>query len=643
MRIKIFQLLVLASLALWPGVALAQRNPVAATARMEPPSVRSGEVARVIVDATIEAPYHIYSVVPLPDPAPLPTTLEIDGPVEVVGDAQESKPEVKFDKGFEKDTGIHGPQARFARDFRVTTAGPAGKQEITVKFRFQACDERGCLPPRTLSLPVGFSVEAGAPRAEYEAPQPPLSDPVSSPPGRQVPSRAPQSVADQSWGAFLAGAFVAGLITLLTPCVFPMIPVTLAFFTKQATEEGKGTTKQSSVVKLALLYSLGIVVTFTGIGILLAVFVGANAARDFAINPWVNLVFASLFVVFGLALLEIFELRLPGSVQGVVTGRRAGTWGVLGMGLTFVVSAFTCTAPIVGSLLVVAANAQGAAAFLKPVLGMAVFASALALPFLLLSLFPSLLARLPKSGTWMTTLKGVMGFLEVAAAIKFLSNTDIYWNWQLLTQPAFLALWALVLLAAAAWLLGVLNIGFNTPTGKPTLARATWAALFGALAMYCLWGTTGRPLHPSIAQFLPPPANSYGPLRSDAREGELTWLRSLDQAKAEAKATGKRIFLDMTGHTCTNCRFVEFQVMPKAVVKDKLSQLVRVQLYTDSGPNATAEEGERNAKYMEETFQDLTLPRYAVLDADGTVLGTTDFTTAKEADSFSKWLEPLVR
>ncbi len=494
-----------------------------------------------------------------------------------------------------------------------------------------------------MSVPVSVRVETGAVRPEYANPPVPLAPPTASadPNGKPESTSVPSSGV-QGWGAFLATAFATGLLTLLTPCVFPMIPVTLAFFTKQATGEGKSEAARGAVVKLAFLYSLGIVVAFTGIGLLLAVFVGANAARDFAINPWVNLVFAILFVLFGAALLELFELRLPAKLQQVAGGRRAGTLGVLGMGLTFVVSAFTCTAPIVGSLLVLAANARGAEAFLRPILGMAVFSSALALPFLLLALFPSLLARLPKSGGWMTTLKGAMGFLEVAAAIKFLSNTDVYWNWQILTQPAFLALWAIVLAAAALWLVGTLNLGFNTPTGKPTPARAAWATGFGLLALYCLWGTTGRPLHPALAQFLPEPPTKYGP-NAGSREGDLTWLDSLELGKARAKAEGKRVFLDMTGHTCTNCRYVEYQVLPRRQVRPLLDQLVRVQLYTDPGPHATAAAGERNARFMEETFHDLTLPRYAVLDAEGKVLGSTDFTTARDPKQFAAWLEPLIQ
>jgi thiol:disulfide interchange protein DsbD len=376
------------------------------------------------------------------------------------------------------------------------------------------------------------------------------------------------------------------------------------------------------------------VTCFTGLGVVLSVLSGGTAARDFAINPWVNLVFTGLFIVFGLALLEVTEIRLPSKIQQLSASRNGSTLGILGMGLTFVVSAFTCTAPIVGSLLVLAANATGAAAFIKPIIGMLVFSTALALPFVLLSLFPGLLARLPKSGAWLTTLKGAMGFLELAAALKFLSTADIYWNWQLLTRPAYLAITSLILIAGGLWLLGILNVGFNTPSGKVTKARGAWAALFIAAGLYCLYGVSGRPVVRFIGQFLPPPPKSAT---------DITFLPTLAAGQSVAKATGQLIFLDITGHTCTNCRDVELNVMPEPEVKPFLEKMVRVRLFTDQGESATSDEAEMNTKYQLDTFKDATLPRYAVLDATGKVLGTTDYTTAKDATAFGKWLAEITK
>lgn len=610
-------------------IAVAQTNPVHLTLERDGGAVHPGEATKIRIKAVIDAPYHIYSAVQLPDPAPLATTVAADdesekGLLSIAGKPGESAPKPKFDKGFNKDVGIHEGTATFEAALAISSSTPVGTLSGTVSVRSQACDDRGCLPPKTQKLPITIAIEAGDVR------QGSSPDEIVKQLANASALDGTQSSGQQDWIPFLATAFVAGLVTLLTPCVFPLIPVTLAFFTKLATQDAKASGPAPSILKYSVLYALGIITCFTGLGVVLSVVAGGTAARDFAINPWVNLVFTGLFVIFGLALLEVTEIRLPAKVQQISASRNGSTLGILGMGLTFVVSAFTCTAPIVGSLLVLAANATGAAAFIKPIVGMLVFSTALALPFVLLSLFPGLLARLPKSGAWLTTLKGAMGFLELAAALKFLSTADIYWNWQLLTRPAYLAITSLILIAGGLWLLGILNVGFNTPTGKLTKARGAWAALFIVSGLYCLYGVSGRPVVRFIGQFLPPPPKSAT---------DITFLPTLAAGQSVAKATGQLIFVDITGHTCTNCRDVEEHVMPEPEVKPLLEKMVRVRLFTDQGVSATAEEAAINAKYQLDTFKDATLPRYAVLDASGKVLGTTDYTTAKDVTSFAKWLE----
>jgi thiol:disulfide interchange protein DsbD len=327
-----------------------------------------------------------------------------------------------------------------------------------------------------------------------------------------------------------------------------MIPVTFSYFTKLATAKGDDSpaTVQKKIVQLATLYCLGIVVSFTAFGLIMAVTVGAAGATKFAANPWVNLGFATLFVVFGLALLEVFELKLPGKVMSLTgSGRKTGGYlGVFLLGLTFVIASFTCAAPFVGTVMVLAAN--GGERF-RPILGMALFATALALPFFLLAIFPSLLKKMPKSGDWLTTIKGAMGFLELAAAVKFLSNADLVWNWKLLSSPMCLLLYGLSLLAGGVWLLGKLSIGFNTPQGNPTPARRIWSGVFIVAALYFFYGVSGRPLHPLLAGFLPPPDYGFGSGKKLA--GELEWGSDLEKAKAEAKETGKKVLIDFTGHT----------------------------------------------------------------------------------------------
>jgi thiol:disulfide interchange protein len=344
-------------------------------------------------------------------------------------------------------------------------------------------------------------------------------------------------------GQFLATAFFAGLVALLTPCVFPMIPVTLAFFTKQATNK-EGQVDSAGVVRLALLYCLGIIGAFVLIGLGLAVTVGASGAYRFATHPVTNLAFAVLFVVFGLAMLELFALDLPPALQGLAGGRRSGTLGVLVMGLTFVVTAFTCTAPFVGSVLILASKAEGAQALIKPIAGMAVFALALSLPFFVLALFPPLLAKLPRSGAWLSTVKGAMGFLEIAAALKFLSNADLAWGWGILSREAFLGLTAIILVAGGLWLLGRLKIGHAVPSTEAPPLRKLWAGLFIAFGVYCLYGMRGS--MDRLMETYAPPYHLGG---KTVASGELAWSRDLEAGKALAQKENRRVLIDFTGHT----------------------------------------------------------------------------------------------
>ncbi|MGC4045923.1 MAG: cytochrome c biogenesis protein CcdA [Armatimonas sp.] len=440
-------------------------------------------------------------------------------------------------------------------------------------------------------------------------------------------------------GEFLTTAFLAGLVALLTPCVFPMIPVTLAFFTKQATNKD-GQVNSGGVVRLALLYCLGIIAAFVLIGVGISATVGASGAYRFATHPLTNLGFATLFVIFGLAMLEVFNLDLPPALQGLAGGRRSGTLGVLVMGLTFVVTAFTCTAPFVGSVLILASKATGAQALLKPVAGMAVFALALSLPFFILALFPPLLAKLPRSGAWLSTVKGAMGFLEIAAALKFLSNTDLVWGWGVLSREVFLGLTALTLTVAGLWLLGRLKLGHATPSVEAPPLRKLWAGLFIAFAVYCLYGIRGH-MDRLMETYVPPyrlGAKADAPIK-----GELVWIRNLEEGKALAQKEGRRVLIDFTGHTCVNCRDVETNVFTKAPVQEQLRKFSLVRLYVDPGKMdgivTSEEQATKNYDYEDKAFGALTQPLYGVIEPDGTIVAKTDYTVAKSVDGMAAWLE----
>jgi thiol:disulfide interchange protein len=592
------------------------------TGTVTPTTIRAGELAKITLTGTIEPGFHIYSVVKVED-GPTPTGVEITGEgVTPEGATVESTPERKFDKNFEKELGFFEKEAKFTQYARLAKTAQPGALPLTVGIKYQACDASGCQPPRTDKIEIApLTIEAGEARKEYLTANTSIATPTD------------KTLSGPLWQLILTG-FGAGLLALITPCVFPMIPVTLAFFTKQATqkdEHGNTQTDSKAVVKLASVYATGIIVAFTAIGLVLAVTIGAAGANNFAAHPVTNLVFGILFVVFGLAMLEVMEIRPPRFLEDKAgqARQKSGIVGVLLMGITFVITAFTCTAPFIGTVLVAAATGD----LSRPIIGMLAFSSALALPFFLLAFFPALLAKMPKSGAWLTTVKGAMGFLELAAATKFFSNTDLIWKWEVITRPMMFGLWAVIAFAAAAWLFGKLEIGFNTPSGKPTIVRATWAALFALCGVYSLYGLTGKPTAPALEAFLPP--SEYGGFGGGKSDG-LPWLDNLEAGKTLAKTQNKKIFIDFTGHTCSNCRDVEKNVFSRADIQNLLKEYVLVRLYTDDTANP---DEVKNQTYQGTKFNSVTLPLYAIIDADENASYQTDWNGAKDVSQFSEMLK----
>ena len=592
----------------------ARKDPVKWSATITPAIARPGERVTVTVKAEIDPTYHIYSSEKLKGEGPQPTELTISGaslsPDEVTG---ESTPEMKNDPNFQNiRIGLHSTQATFSRQLLVSLEAQKKTVPLTVSVKFMACTDQFCLRPKTVQIPVpAVTIEAGAPRPEFTTPLA-VSVPASSQPSNPgVLIDASTGNADGSMFTFLLAAFGAGLLALITPCVFPLIPVTFAFFTKEASRHG------GSTLRLAVTYGAAIILMFTALGGIMAATVGAAGANQLAANPWVNLVFGVLFVLFGIALLEVIELRLPASLQNLGGGRNAvgGVLGVFFMGLTFAIATFTCTAPFIGTVLVAASSATSAGGWVRPILGMMTFSSAIALPFFLLAIFPGLLAKLPKSGAWLSTVKGTMGFLELAAALKFFSNSDLVWQTKWLTAPVILAFWMAISLAAAIYLLGYLKIGYGAPDAPATPVRKLWAALFVIAGLYCAYGLTGRPLNEWMVAFLPPAEYSYASSDKSitvADSDGLEWLEDLDKAQARAKAENKRLFVDFTGYTCTNCRWMEKNIFPATEVKSEMEKFVRVRLYVDGGPNML-----KYQEFQEKVFGDVALPLYGVLTPDG--------------------------
>ncbi|MES2460527.1 MAG: thioredoxin family protein, partial [Armatimonadota bacterium] len=527
------------------------------------------------------------------------------------------------------DVALYADTATISRTVRVPDNVSAAPP--TVSVHYQTCDDKVCLPPTTVELPVTLTVATGEIRPEYkDAPQgavaPKASASAANPAMATADSGATGSELSGPW--FFLAAAGAGLLALITPCVFPLIPITLASFAKQANGD------RTKMARLAAGYALGVAGLYVGVGGLMSILAGAAGVSQLAANPWVNLFAFAVFVVFALSFFETIQIGVPSSLTGAVHGKarssQSGLVSLILLGIVFVLASFTCTAPFIGTLLVASAGGER----LRPLLGMTVFALAFTSPFLLFALIAAVkkgpldaaaLTRIPKGGAWLARVKATLGFIELAAALKFLSNADMVWGWKLLPQPVLLAAWALLFLLAAMYLLGVVRFGViaETETGPDRVSptRGLFAGLFAGIALYCFWGLSGRPLHPAVETFLPPPGYGVGAgaAGSAAHADGLEWMTDYDAALAKAKAEGKPLFIDFTGYTCTNCRWNERNVFPDAGVKEALSKYVLVQLYTDGGAD-----GPKNQKLQETKFGDIALPLYGVVDsATGNVVAKT--------------------
>ncbi|HLL99482.1 MAG TPA: cytochrome c biogenesis protein CcdA, partial [Pyrinomonadaceae bacterium] len=414
--------------------------------------------------------------------------------------------------------------------------------------------------------------------------------------------------------SFIWLAVTVGALSLLTPCVFPMIPITVSYFTNHSAGS------RAKSVRLALVYSIGIILTFTALGMLLAIFVGAAGINLFAANPWVNLLITGIFLFFAFNLFGSYEINIPTSVLTRLDnltrsheGEGSGIAGALLMGLTFTLTSFTCTSPFVGTILVSAS--QGS--WQMPLLGMLAFSTVFALPFFVLALVPQWVAQLPRAGGWMNSIKVSMGFLEVAAAMKFLSNVDLVWHWGIFTRPVVLAIWIAIGIILAFYLLGKFQLSLDSKPERIGAFRLISAIVSLAISFYLLTGLFGAKLG-ELESFLPPETeNSRG--FNSSKADEPAWINNdFEGALKQAKAENKMVFVDFTGYTCTNCRWMEANMFVRREVETELNKFVLARLYTDG----SGEVYERQQQFQEQTFQTVALPFYAIFDADGKALTT---------------------
>lgn len=437
----------------------------------------------------------------------------------------------------------------------------------------------------------------------------------------------PEEESRTPWGILVAG-MIGGLLALLTPCVFPMVPLTVTFFTKQSKSRAIG-------IRNALIYAASIVIIYTGLGLLITVIFGAEALNSMATSAFWNLLFFFIFVTFAVSFLGAFEIMLPSWLVNTVDkgSNRGGLIGIFFMAFTLSLVSFSCTGPIIGSLLVEAGTRGNMSG---PFLGMLGFSIALALPFALFAAFPGWLNSLPKSGSWLSSVKITLGMLELALALKFLSTVDMAYHWNFLYRDRFIALWIAIFGALTLYLFGLFRTS-SDPAERPALGvpRILLAVLCLSFTIYLIPGLNGHPLR--LLAGIAPPANYM----ENSREANhcpqgLDCFNDFDEAAAEARQSKKPIFLDFTGFGCTNCRQMEENVWIKPETMEMLhNEFVVASLYVDdrkpladpgryispltSAPVKTI--GQRWSAFQQFYFGSNSQPLYVILDGQGKILG----------------------
>ncbi len=576
--------------------------PVSVSARIEPEQLRAGEVTTVYIEAVSEPDFHIYAVNErVVGPIPSRVTIKGDGIIEVTGATVEPEPIKKYDEGFMADTYYHEGAVVFQTPVKISSSLEPGEYTISAGLLYQACDPSICYPPKTDSFDLTVVVIAAAARegkteiVAAVAPSMPSDD----------DNIDLQSIISAGLGSFLLLSVSMGFLALLTPCVFPMIPITVSYFTKVGETEGRNPLKQAAV------YSIGIILTYTFLGLFLAFTLGASGANQLAASPVVNLFIGGLFIYFALSLFGMYEIQLPASLRqfSLKQEGRGGYAGTLFMALTFTLTSFTCTVQFVGLLLVRAIQGD----WLWPGIGMLFFSGAFALPFFFLALFPQYLSKMPKSGGWLNAVKVSMGFLELAAAFKFFSNTDLVWGLGIFTRPFVLATWVVIVFLTGMYLIGKIRLPHDSPVETVGVPRLVLSVILFSFALYMGRGLFGQPIHGLIDAYLPPVMRTEaGSLAVNVAEsGELDWIVDYDEGIAMSEMSGKPMFINFTGYTCTNCRWMESNILTEREVIDRLKDFVLIELFTDGGP--------RHLEYQQmeiDRFGTAALPFYVILNSD---------------------------
>lgn len=631
------------------GIAAAAPSHVEWSARIEN---KTAEKGTLIITANIESGWHIYGV-DMPDMGDEPgvpdaTSIEVEptaGLVMTSATTTDSKPTVHFDEFLNLNLPWLQGTVELKRDFELSD----GVKGVNIKgyVKFMACNDNSCTPPAKYEFSLDFGDMSAAPAAKAEpvaatpTPQRDAAPALSATNAWWEPVSVETSTTAQSYWSILLFGFLGGLVALMTPCVWPMIPMTVSFFLK------KNKSRRRSIAD-AVIYSASIIIIFLVLGILLTVIFGPGKLNEIATGAVFNIIFFILLVVFAISFFGAFDLSLPSSWSTAIDNKAENTTGLLSiffMAFTLVLVSFSCTGPIIGTLLVEAFSQQN---LLGPLLGMGGFALGLALPFGLFAFFPSMLKGLPHSGGWLNTVKVVLGFIELILSLKFLSVADLAYGWRILDREVFIALWIVLFVLLGMYLLGKLRFSHDSPMEHTPVGRFFLALGSFAFAVYLVPGLWGAPLK-AISAFAPPlytqDFNLYG--------GEFQKFHDYDEGMAYAAAHNKPVLVDFSGYACVNCRKMEGAVFDTPTVRgiieqdyvmivlmvDDKKELAEPMVVTEDGKTKTLTTvGERWSYLQYHKFGISSQPYYILLDNEGKPLSAPRVYD-ENVGAFTAWLE----
>jgi len=567
----------------------------------------SGENLYLNFEINIDDGFYIYSV--NPEKSLSPTYIDVIDSVyfSQVGIMHEPKPLIKFDENLEQEISYHKNHVKLTKDFKLIDDLDPGKYDVDFTLVYLACDPKMCIP-KWDDFNFSFNIYDGDTRSEFNNRLTTDYDKSNNEVSRELETQINKGLL-----SFIIFSLGMGFLALLTPCVFPMIPITVSYFTKEGEKDN------TSPIFSASLYAVGIIVIFTSLGLILSFTLGASGAGDLAANPWVNILIASLFIYFAFSLFGFYEIQTPAIFRKFSSKQegRGGIVGILFMSLTFTLTSFTCTVAFVGALL--AAASQGA--YFWPIVGMLSFSCAFASPFFLLALFPQYLSRLPQSGGWLNSVKVIMGFLELAAAFKFISNSDLVWQWGIFDRFLVLLIWAVIFLSIGLYILGFIKMPNDSKIKKISLSSILYGLIPIFFAIYLFTGLFDRNINGLIESYLPPSV-------------EEKWINNIDEAYKQALIVNKPIFIDFTGYTCTNCRWMEINIFEDPEVKSLFDNFVLAKLYTDGKEDLHKE----NRQLEIERFGTAALPFYVILSKDDKLIATFPGMDTNK-DNFIKFLK----